>query len=178
MNKVSTGLDAAVPFFALYEHTDEHQDQANIILTRSEWPDGSVLIDKDEQDVSRFWILGHKRSKFSSPNQRGGIGWRKYATIIFIIGAIALIIILVIDDKTSSTEPEWIVTNENEFRPLPHGHEARSEFYTLSHRFIDKFEASCATEILCRNGISYSVSIPYFAETGNIARLSLVVGFQ
>ena len=48
-------------------HTDEHENQANIVLTRSEWPDGSVLIDKDKEHVSRFWIFGHKRSKFSLP---------------------------------------------------------------------------------------------------------------
>ena len=173
MNKPSTHLDVGALLFPLFERIDETEKRSDIFITRSEWPDDSLLINKWKQDVSRFWILGSRISKNFSPNQPGGIGWRKYAAIIFVVGAIALIILLIVDDKKTGTEPEWMVTNKNEIRSLPQGYEMRSEFYTLNNRFIDKFVASCETEFLCTNGKSYSVSIPYFDETVNLAHLHL-----
>ena len=173
LGEVSIDLDAESPFYRLFEHTLENRKQTDIFLARSQWPDDSSLINRRKQSVSRFWIFGSRGPKKFLPNQSDGIGWRTYAAIIFVIGAIALVVFLILDEQTGDNEPEWQTTNENNFRALPFGYQARSEFYSLNDRFIDNFFASCETDALCLNGASYMVSIPYSDETTNLAQLHL-----
>ena len=171
--EVSIDIDAKGLFYPLFQHTYESQKQTDIFITQSQWPDDSSLIDERKQGVSRLWIFGPRGPRKILPDQSGGAGWRKYAAIIFIIGAIALVIFLIVDEQISGGEPEWQVTNQNDFRSLPHGYQVRSEFYSLDDRFIDNFLNSCETDDVCVDGVSYSVSIPYSAETINLAKLHL-----